>query len=84
MQKEVSAKDETIQHQGAEIQRQTTEIEGLRADIVKKNEEVERSNQEITSQQITISELKAKLPSRDLMQVKHVHCKFMDIEFNEI
>ena len=69
LQKEIAAKDETIQHQGADIQRQTTEIEELRADIEKKNEEVERCNQEITNQQITINELKAKLPSRELMQV---------------
>ena len=69
LQKEVSARDETIQHQGAEIQRQATEIQGLKADVVKKNEEIERCNQEITNQQITINELKAKLPSIDLMQV---------------
>ena len=69
LQKELAARDETIQHQGAEIQRQTTEIEGLRADIVKKNEEVEQCNQEITNQLITINELKAQLPSLDLMQV---------------
>ena len=86
MQKELGARDETIQHQGTEIQRQTTEIEGLKADIVKKNEEVERCNQEITNQQITINELKAKLPSRDLMQVKFTPRVFLfaNINFSEI
>ena len=69
LQKELTARDETIQHQGAEIQRQAIEIEGLKEDIVKKNEQIERCNQEITNQQTTINELKAKLPSRDLMQV---------------
>ena len=69
LQKDLTVRDETIQHQGEEIQTQATEIEGLKADIVKKKEEIGRCNQEKTNQQITINELQSKLPSIDLMQV---------------
>ena len=69
LQKELGIRDETIQQQGAIMQTNVAEIGELKADIVKKNKEIEGCNQEIANQQITINDLKAKLPSADLMQV---------------
>lgn len=71
LQKELTNRDERIQQQGVEVQRQADEIKRLEADIVKKNEEMGRCNRVIADQHTTISELRAKLPSIDLMQVKH-------------
>ena len=71
LQKELTNRDERIQQQGVEVQRQAGEIKRLEADIVKKDKEMGRCNQEIADQHTTISELRAKLPSLDLMQVNH-------------
>ena len=76
LQKELTNRDERIQQQGAEIQRQADEIKRLEADIVKKDEEIGRRSQEIVNQQTTINELSAKLPSVDLMQVKHLYIHY--------
>ena len=70
MQKQASSKDGNIQQQVAEIQRQASQIEEMEADIAKKSTQIMRCGQEITNQQTTINELRAKLPSVDLMQVK--------------
>ena len=71
LQKELINRDEVIQKQVEELQRQADEVKRLEADIIRKNEEMGRCNQEITDQNTTISELRTKLPSIDLMQVKH-------------
>ena len=72
MRNELANKDAEIQQSTATIEQQSQEIRRLKEEIREKDQEIECCGIQIAEQQITLSELEAKLPSRDIMQVRRI------------
>ena len=72
MRKESASKNAEIQQNTATMDQQSQEIRRLKEQIREKDEELGRHGIQIAEQQTAISELKAKLPSRDIMQVETI------------
>ena len=68
----MEVKDREVQQNAALIRQQISEKDELSANIRRKNEEIEHLGGRIAQQQTAIRELEAKLPSRDIMQVRNL------------
>ena len=72
MRKEFASKNTEIQQNTATMDQQSQEIRRLKEQIREKDEELGCRGIQIAEQQTAISELEAKLPSRDIMQVETI------------
>lgn len=68
----MEAKDKGVQQNIALMQQQVSEKDEHNSNIRRKNEEIEHLGGQIVQQQTAIQELEAKLPSRDIMQVRNI------------
>ena len=68
----MEVKDREAQQNAALIRQQISEKDELSTSIRRKNGEIEHLGGQIAQQQTAIRELEAKLPSRDIMQVRNL------------